>query len=77
MSYTLAFLKEGYPNDPASEAVVKETDSSRADVGHIMVKRDSDGAMIPFDITNRDYKKYLAWVEAGNTPSQDPDPDGG
>ena len=77
MSYTLAFLKVGYPNDSASKTVIKEADSSRADFGHIMVKRDSDGAIIPFDITNRDYKKYLAWVEAGNTPSQDPDPDGG
>ena len=40
-----------------------------------MVKRNKDGAMIPFDSTNRDYRKYLAWVEASNTPQQDPDPD--
>lgn len=77
MSYTLPFLKDGYPNESSSETVIKETDSSRADYGHIMVKRNSDGAMIPFDPTNRDYKKYLTWVEAGNTPQQDPDPDGG
>jgi hypothetical protein len=76
MSYTLPFLKEGVSNDePPGSAIVKETDISRADYGHIMVKRNSDGAMIPFDPTNRDYKKYLAWVDDGNTPHQDPDPD--
>ena len=75
MSYTLPFLKEGYPNDPSSETVIKETDSNRADFGHTMVKRNRDGAMIPFDPANSDYRKYLAWVDDGNTPQQDPDPD--
>jgi hypothetical protein len=28
----------------------------------------SDGWSIPFDPANVDYQKYLAWVEAGNTP---------
>ena len=32
------------------------------------VRRISDGAVIPFDISNRDYQAYLAWVEAGNDP---------
>ena len=78
MSYTLPFLKEGFSNDePEGSAIIKETDSSRADYGHTMVKRNSDGAYIFFDPANRDYRKYLAWVEAGNTPQQDPDPDGG
>lgn len=27
-----------------------------------------DGATIPCDERNRDYRRYLAWVEAGNTP---------
>ena len=75
MSYTLSFLKEGYPHESINDDIIKETDSSRADFGHIMVKRNKDGAMIPFDPTNRDYRKYLAWVEASNTPQQDPDPD--
>ena len=76
MSYTLPFLKAGFSNDePEGSAIIKETDSSRADYGHTMVKRNSDGAYIFFDPANRDYRKYLAWVEAGNTPQQDPDPD--
>ena len=75
MSYTLSFLKEGFSNEPMNDDIIKETDSSRADYGHTMVKRNSDGAIIPFDPINRDYRKYLAWVDDGNTPQQDPDPD--
>lgn len=33
-----------------------------------MIKR-SDGAAIPPDLANMDYVAYLAWVEAGNTPT--------
>lgn len=34
-----------------------------------------DGAVIPADQLNADYRKYLEWVEAGNTPDPvDPDP---
>ena len=28
----------------------------------------SDNAQIPFEPGNRDYEKYLTWVEEGNTP---------
>jgi hypothetical protein len=28
----------------------------------------TDGATIPNDPGNRDYRDYLEWVEAGNTP---------
>jgi hypothetical protein len=30
--------------------------------------RTSDNASIPADESNTDYQKYLAWLEAGNTP---------
>jgi hypothetical protein len=33
-----------------------------------VILRLSDNAFIPPDPANRDFVKYLAWVEAGNTP---------
>lgn len=32
------------------------------------ILRLSDGAWIPFDPVNADYKAYLIWLEEGNTP---------
>jgi hypothetical protein len=34
----------------------------------------SDGAFIPNDPGNCDYREYLEWVEAGNTPEPAPVP---
>jgi hypothetical protein len=34
----------------------------------------SDGAFIPNDPGNRDYREYLDWLEAGNTPEPAPAP---
>ena len=38
------------------------------------IKRLSDGAFIPSDPGNRDYREYLDWVAAGNTPEPVPAP---
>jgi len=32
------------------------------------ILRKEDGAWIPKDTANTDYKEYLEWVAAGNTP---------
>ena len=32
------------------------------------IKRVSDGACIPFNLTNTDYQAFLRWCEEGNTP---------
>jgi hypothetical protein len=39
------------------------------------IRRLADNAFIPTDERNRDYREYLAWVEAGNAPlPPDPEP---
>jgi hypothetical protein len=38
-----------------------------------MIKRDEDGAFIPFDPGNRHYKEYQKWLDEGNTPNPVPE----
>ena len=33
-----------------------------------------DGAFIPFEPTNNDYREYLKWLEDGNTPEPADEP---
>jgi hypothetical protein len=37
-----------------------------------VIVRDEDNAFIPTDEGNRDYQKYLKWVEEGNQPNPAP-----
>jgi hypothetical protein len=37
-----------------------------------MIQRDEDGAFIPFDPDNVDYRDYLAWLDEGNAPKEPP-----
>ena len=43
----------------------------RARVGEAVIR--GDGAKVPPDPDNRDYREFLAWREAGNEPVE-PDP---
>lgn len=33
-----------------------------------LIIRLEDGAFIPKDVANRDYREYLQWLKDGNTP---------
>jgi hypothetical protein len=39
------------------------------------ILRLADNAFIPPDPGNRDYREYLEWVDAGNTPEPAPEPE--
>ena len=42
---------------------------SFGNVSTTCIKRIADNAFIPTDPANTDYIAYLAWLEAGNTPT--------
>ena len=44
-------------------------DPMQGKVNEEMIKRDEDGAFIPFDPDNVDYQAYLKWLDEGNEPS--------
>jgi len=42
--------------------------------GSVLIKRQSDGALIPPDPGNRDFREYQRWLAQGNTPQPAPPP---
>jgi hypothetical protein len=34
-----------------------------------VIRRDEDGAFVPFDPDNIDYQEFLAWLAEGNEPA--------
>ena len=45
-------------------------------ISSTLIRRVSDGAFIPADEQNADYRDYLAWIAGGNAlpPAADPEP---
>jgi hypothetical protein len=44
-------------------------DHTQGKVSDQMIRRDEDGAFIPFDEANVDYVAYLWWLYDGNEPT--------
>ena len=44
-------------------------DAMQNQVSDQIIKRDEDGAFIPFDEANIDYIEYLWWLYEGNEPT--------
>lgn len=40
--------------------------------GETVIQRVSDGAFIPVDVGNTDYRAFLAWLDAGNVAAEAP-----
>jgi|TARA_B100000965_G_scaffold381093_1_gene378212 hypothetical protein len=53
----MSYKKINHPNGPDGNPIAE-----------CVIKRISDGAVIPFDEENADYIEYKTWIDAGNTP---------
>ena len=53
-----------YPTNPIYKLI---KDPMIGVVNQVKTQTDSTVTIIPFDETNTDYEKYLAWVAEGNT----------
>lgn len=47
-------------------------DAMQNKVSESVIQRDEDGAFIPFDEANVDYRDYQAWLAEGNEPNPPP-----
>tara|TARA_Y100000114_G_scaffold105988_1_gene99264 strand:- start:16 stop:198 length:183 start_codon:yes stop_codon:yes gene_type:complete len=54
-----------YPTNPIYKLI---KDPMIGVVNQVKTQTDDTVTIIPFDETNTDYEKYLAWVAEGNTP---------